>query len=255
MTKSVIRERNLGSNTRIFFTSDVHGSDVCFKKFLNSAKFYEADVLILGGDITGKMIIPIIEQPDGTSIADFLGALKAMKSPEERDAMEQNIRDSGFYRYQTNPAEVERLQADKKLRDELFSKVTVDEVRRWVRLTEERLKDTKVKCYISPGNDDRFDIDHILRESSVVIYPEEEVAWIDEHHEMITTGFVNMTTWKTPRDIPDEELEKKIEGMTAKVENMQDCLFNFHCPPHNTPLDLAPELDATLKPGSHREGT
>jgi len=235
-------------NTRIFFTSDVHGSDVCFKKFLNSGKFYQADVLILGGDITGKMIIPIVEQPDGTFIADFLGAVQKMKSPEERDVIEQKIRNSGFYPYQTSPSEVEKLEIDKKLRDELFSKVMIDNVRRWVQLAEQRLENTKIKCYISPGNDDRFDIDETLRGSSRIIYPEEQVVWLDEHHEMITTGFVNMTPWKAPRDIQDEELQKKIDAMTSRVENMQDCIFNFHCPPYNTPIDLAPELDATLKP-------
>jgi Icc-related predicted phosphoesterase len=236
------------AKTRIFFTSDVHGSDVCFKKFLNSAKFYKADILILGGDLTGKMIIPIIEQPDGTFIADFLGAEQTMKTLEERDALEKDIRNTGYYPYQTTPGEVEKLQADKGLRDELFSKVMADSVRRWVELAEERLKGTGVKCYVSPGNDDRFDIDEALRGSCAVIYPEQEVMWIDEHHEMITTGYVNITPWNAPRDIPDEELQKKIEAMTGQVKNMQDCIFNLHCPPFNTPIDLAPELDATLKP-------
>ena len=71
------------ANTRIFFTSDVHGSEVCFLKFLNAAKFYQADVLILGGDITGKMIVPIVHQPDGTAVADFLGTQQLMKTPNE----------------------------------------------------------------------------------------------------------------------------------------------------------------------------
>jgi Icc-related predicted phosphoesterase len=58
--------------TRIFFTSDVHGSDVCFMKFINAAKVYQVDVLILGGDVTGKMIVPIVRQPDGTYFSEFL---------------------------------------------------------------------------------------------------------------------------------------------------------------------------------------
>jgi Icc-related predicted phosphoesterase len=56
------------ANTRIFFTSDVHGSDVCFLKFVNAAKFYQANILILGGDMTGKMIVPIVEQGDGSFV-------------------------------------------------------------------------------------------------------------------------------------------------------------------------------------------
>jgi Icc-related predicted phosphoesterase len=236
------------ANTRIFFTSDVHGSEVCFMKFLNSAKFYQADVLILGGDITGKMIVPIVHQPDGTAVADFLGTQQLMKTPNEVQAIEKNIRNSGYYPYSSTPEEVEKLQADKQLVNELFSKVMAQGVKRWVGIAEERLKDSKAKCFISPGNDDRFDIDAALRESSVVIYPEEKVVSIDDNHEMISSGWANITPWNSPREVPEEELIKKFGPMVDKVQHMENAIFNLHVPPYNTPLDLAPELDATLKP-------
>jgi Icc-related predicted phosphoesterase len=51
-------------NTRVFFVTDVHGSERCFKKFLNAGKFYKANAVMLAGDITGKMIVPIVKQPD-----------------------------------------------------------------------------------------------------------------------------------------------------------------------------------------------
>ena len=47
---------------KIFFATDVHGSEICWKKFINAGKFYETEVLILGGDMTGKAIVPIIAQ-------------------------------------------------------------------------------------------------------------------------------------------------------------------------------------------------
>lgn len=236
------------ANTRIFFTSDVHGSEVCFMKFLNSAKFYQADVLILGGDITGKMIVPIVHQPDGTAVADFLGTQQVMKTPAEVQALEKNIRNSGYYPYSSTPEEVEKLQADKQLVNELFSKVMAQGVKRWVGIAEERLKGSKAKCFISPGNDDRFDVDAPLRESSVIIYPEEKVVSIDDNHEMISSGWANITPWNSPREVPEEELIKKFGPMVDKVQHMENAIFNLHVPPYNTPLDLAPELDATLKP-------
>ena len=236
------------ANTRIFFTSDVHGSEVCFMKFLNSAKFYQADVLILGGDITGKMIVPIVHQPDGTAVADFLGTQQVMKTPTEVQALEKNIRNSGYYPYSSTPEEVEKLQADKQLVNELFSKVMAQGVKRWVGIAEERLKGSKAKCFISPGNDDRFDVDAPLRESSVIIYPEEKVVSIDDNHEMISSGWANITPWNSPREVPEEELIKKFGPMVDKVQHMENAIFNLHVPPYNTPLDLAPELDATLKP-------
>jgi hypothetical protein len=234
--------------TRIFFTSDVHGSEVCFMKFLNAAKFYQAQVLILGGDVTGKMIVPIVKQPDGTYAAEFLGNNQVLKTNEEREALEKNIRNSGFYPYLTDPAEMEKLTAEKKLQDELFSRVMASGVKRWVGIAEERLKGTNVKCYISPGNDDRFDIDPVLKGSSIVLYPEDEVVKIDDYHEMITTAWTNPTPWNSPRETTEEDLAERIAKMTSNVKNMENCIFNLHCPPYDTPLDTAPELDETLKP-------
>ena len=234
--------------TRVFFTSDVHGSEVCFLKFLNAAKFYQAQVLILGGDITGKMIVPIVRQPDGTFTSEFLGTPQTLRTTDERESLEKNIRNSGYYPYTTNPEEAQALSNDKKLLDELFSRVMVEGIKRWVHIAEERLKGTNVKCYISPGNDDRLDIDDILKSSPVVLYPEDQVVSIDEHHEMITTAWTNPTPWKSPRETTEERLAQMIELMTGKVQGMDSCIFNLHCPPYDTPLDVAPELDENLKP-------
>ncbi len=47
---------------RVFFATDVHGSEVCWRKFLNAGKFHKADVLIMGGDMTGKAMVPIVSR-------------------------------------------------------------------------------------------------------------------------------------------------------------------------------------------------
>src|SRR5437773_12566702 len=46
---------------RVFFATDIHGSEICWRKFLNAASFYKADPVILGGDVTGKVMVPITE--------------------------------------------------------------------------------------------------------------------------------------------------------------------------------------------------
>ena len=226
----------------------MHGSEVCFSKFLSAAKFYQVDVLILGGDITGKMIVPLVQESDGTWTGEFQEIPQVAKTVQELELLEKNIRFSGYYPYRTVPAEMEKLQHDKKLVSELFSKVMVDGVGRWVALAEERLKGTKVKCYISPGNDDRFEIDNILKASSIVLYPEDNVVKIDDDHEMITTAWTNFTPWHSPRETSEEKLAEMLEAMISKVQNMENCIFNLHCPPNNTSIDVAPELDETMKP-------
>lgn len=47
---------------KLFYATDVHGSEICWNKFISGGKFYEVDTLILGGDMTGKAIAPIIAQ-------------------------------------------------------------------------------------------------------------------------------------------------------------------------------------------------
>lgn len=217
-------------------------------KFLNAAKFYRADALILGGDITGKMIVPIVEQTDGTFVAQFLGNQEIMETRKESEELEKKIRSSGFYPYRTIPSEVEKLENSKGLLDELFSKVMVESVKRWVSIAEEQLKGTNVKCYISPGNDDRFDIDNVLKSSSFILYPEDEVVSVDSNHEMITSAWTNYTPWHSPRETSEEKLNEILEGLAARVQRMENCIFNLHCPPFDTTLDLAPEIDQDFKP-------
>jgi Icc-related predicted phosphoesterase len=54
----VFRQPKKRRAMRLFFATDLHGSEVCFRKFLAAAKVYEPDVLILGGDFAGKGLVP-----------------------------------------------------------------------------------------------------------------------------------------------------------------------------------------------------
>jgi Icc-related predicted phosphoesterase len=234
--------------TRIFFATDVHGSNLTFMKFLNAAKHYGANILILGGDLTGKYVVPVVQQSDGTYVADYLGNDHILRTVQEREDLEANIRNIGYYPYLTTPTEMEKLRCDQKLVDELFSKLMVDQVKHWISVADERLKGSKVKCYISPGNDDRFVIDEVLRSSVIVLDAEGDVVWLDDSHEMITSGWTNLTPWHSPRETSEDELAEKLNGMISKVEWMENCIFNLHAPPYHTAIDLAPEIDETHKP-------
>ena len=237
-----------GKRTRLFFATDVHGSERCFRKFLNAGKAYNADVLILGGDLTGKMLVPIVEHERDKFSASFLGDEYHLSGSQEVEAVEKNIRAVGCYPYRTTPDEIEGLSSDKGKLAEVFSELMITSIQEWMDIADSRLRGTGIKCFVSPGNDDILAIDGALRSSESVINPEGRVVKIDESHEMISCGFANMTPWKCPRDISDEELAGKIEEMTSKVKNMGNCIFNLHCPPHGSGLDEGPKLDETLKP-------
>jgi len=235
------------TDTRIVFASDIHGSERTFIKFVNSAVFYKANVIIIGGDITGKLIIPIIEQPGGTLKTNFLGSDILVKEDELR-LLEKKIEDTGFYACRITVDEKIMLDNNPEKVNELFSHLMIQRAKRWVDLAESRLKGINVKCFISAGNDDSFTIDKVLENSDYIIYPEGKVVMVDEDHEMISCGYSNPTPFNCPRDVSEEELLNRIEAMTSQVNDMKNCIFNFHCPPYNSQIDVAPELDASLKP-------
>jgi Icc-related predicted phosphoesterase len=232
--------------TRIFFITDIHGSDRCFRKFLNAAKFYQADVLILGGDITGKVLTPIIQEAD-TFRCTYQGSEMVLKTKAELDDFRNTAADSGSYTVVVEPAEFKELEASPDKVSALFMRLMVGRVQEWVSLAEERLGKTSVRCFISPGNDDIFELDPILSSSQYVANPEGRVVKLDEEHEMITLGYTNHTPWHSPREVDEDVLAGKISGMAEQVETMKSAVFNVHVPPIDTPIDQAPKVDETLK--------
>ncbi|HEY6283778.1 MAG TPA: hypothetical protein VIW22_07625 [Nitrososphaerales archaeon] len=227
--------------TRIFFTTDVHASDRCFRKFLNAAKVYKADILILGGDITGKVLVSILETPDGKYKLTFFGRETLVKKDKLQET-QKALLDAGQYSFVATSEELAKMQVEKSNADKVFNEVMAKAVSNWVQLAEERLKGTSVKCYISPGNDDRFEIDEALRDSGQVLNPENKVVELAGGFEMITLGYANPTPWHSPRELSEAKLGEMIEALASTVKRPETAVYNLHVPPINTQLDKAPAV-------------
>lgn len=234
--------------TRIFFATDIHGSEKCFRKFINTHKFYQADVLILGGDITGKVIVPMTRQPDGHYTASLLGNQYDLETEQDLVDFEQRTAMAGFYAYRTTPDEIQALEADKAALDRLFARLMDQRIEQWLALADERLQGTGARCFITPGNDDQFSIDRLFEASACVMNPEGKVVMVDDDHEMLSSGWSTYTPWNSPRETTEVELGHKISAMVSQVNDMENCIFNLHNPPYDTKIDAAPKLDENLKP-------
>jgi Icc-related predicted phosphoesterase len=234
--------------SKIFFATDLHGSEKCFLKFVNAAKFYKVNTLIMGGDITGKMMIPVVKEPNGKYHATFLGSKRKAGNDEELQDLLRAIRFAGYYPYLTDPKEMEELQTDNTKVDSIFKELMLRNVKRWIQIAEERLKGSGIKVYVTGGNDDVAEIEQIIGSAEYVIDPEEEVVTIDGKYEMISTGWSNPTPWKTARECSEEQLWEKIEKMATQVKDMKNCIFNLHVPPIGSGIDSCPKLDENLKP-------
>jgi len=228
--------------TRLFFCTDLHGSEICFRKFLQAGRIYEAGVVIMGGDCTGKMIIPLVHSGNGTYRVEWAAGNFELSDAESLEEQETAIKNNGLYPVRMEPDEYESVQADPERLKTLFHDVTLQTLGEWVELAESRLRDSGVQVIITPGNDDEFDVDDVLAASEFIEAPEGKVTRIGGEYEMLSVGWSNPTPWDTPREYPEEKLSERIHELAAQVENMEKAIFNIHVPPFNTGLDNAPEL-------------
>ena len=235
------------SGFHLFFATDIHGSETCFRKFLNAGLVYKADVLIMGGDMTGKILAPLVAQGGGKFSFEWLGAAYIL-TEDELPEYEKQMRMSGCYPYRTTPEEKAQLEQDPTKLKLLFAQVMRDSVTQWLALAEERLAPAGVECYITPGNDDVMDVDEAFKAAHLVHDPEGQCLVVKGEYEMIASGYSNRTPWNSPREMDEAALEAYIQGMAKQLNDPHKAIFNFHCPPHDSGLDTAPKIDRTLKP-------
>ena len=233
---------------KLYFATDVHGSEICWKKFISAAKFYEVDTLILGGDMTGKAIVPIIAQGGDKYKVTLLEQESILEGQEAVDKMVATIQNRGYYPYVTDPDEVAEIAGTPGKSDALFLDMVLATINRWMEYADNKLAGTGIRCYVCPGNDDIFEIDAAIAASKSVRSVEGQVIELDEHHEMVSSGWSNPTPWDTHREEPEEALLERIETIIAKAKNPSNAVFNLHAPPYGSGLDEAPELTSDLRP-------
>jgi Icc-related predicted phosphoesterase len=231
---------------RIFFATDIHGSEVCWRKFLNAGAFHKADVLIMGGDMTGKAMVPIVGRTSGPWRLTLQDQEHVLATEAEAVAMEKRISDRGYYPIRLTPDELTAWNADQALVDARFKAEMLGMVERWMALADERLAGKGIRCVVSPANDDIFEVDPIIAAAKLVDLGEDNLIELDGF-AMVSTGWANPTPWNTFRELPEPELRSKIDGLVARVPDRRRAIFNFHAPPYGSNLDNAPKLDPNMR--------
>jgi uncharacterized protein len=242
----------MGKAIKLFFVTDIHGSNTCYRKFLNALKAYNVDFGILLGDLTGKVLVPLVEKPGVGWETTLMGTHTEIANQEELEKLKKTIEMMGYYwvhqtldqfhEFRENPAKV----------DILFKNLMLQRLKEWIALADERLAGTTYKVYMAAGNDDHFEVDRVIEDSSAIINCNNKNVPVGEH-EMVTFSWTNPTPWNTPREKPDDELEPMLEELVAKVKDKSNSIFNFHAPPYGYALDLAPELTKDLVQAADRK--
>jgi Icc-related predicted phosphoesterase len=231
---------------RIFFATDIHGSEVCWKKFLNSGPHYEADVVILGGDMTGKALVPIVEEGGGRWHATLLENREELKSEDEVVRFEDAVKRRGYYPFRTTPDELQELSSEESRWHALFDQHMIGTVERWMQMADERLAGKGIRVFVCPGNDDQVEIDEVVEAARTVELGEGRVVDIDGF-QLASSGWANRTPWDTYREEDEPDLSTRIETMLESVTaDPERTIFSLHCPPYGTGLDDAPQLSAEM---------
>jgi Icc-related predicted phosphoesterase len=231
---------------KIFFATDIHGSEICWRKFLNAAAFYKADMVVLGGDVTGKVMVPIIALGSAWEVT-LRGEKIRMETRQELEDVERRIRDRGSYPTVVTPDELDSLNEADGSVDRRFTVEMVRSLDRWLDMADGKLHGGQIPCILNGGNDDIWEIDSIIESSPSVSFAEGKVLDLGGFY-MVSMGWTNPTPWNTFREAPEDVLTGKIDAVASQIPDMGRAIFNFHAPPYGTGLDEAPALDENMRP-------
>lgn len=229
----------------LFYAGDIHGSRLCWRKFVNAGAHYPADALVMGGDLTGKALSPIIDLEDGSYLSSVIGEQRTARSDEELEQIRRAINANGMYPLIVDREQARRLETDRAYREETFEAALLAELRLWVEFADERLAGTGRRAFVIPGNDDPWSIDEVLCSGSCVEACDQEVRRLGGH-ELVSFGFSNRTPWDTPRELDEEEIYSRLRGLVDQLEEPATAIFNIHVPPYDSSLDTAYEVDEEL---------
>ena len=228
------------------FATDLHGSDLVFRKFLNAVAVYEATVAILGGDLTGKRLVPITKHGAQYSVT-ILDEQLTFETEQELEEVRSQIRNLGHYPVVVSLKSWQRWRPT-QLVESRFEQECQQQVADWMRRAAERLEPLGIPLYVTGGNDDYFSIEAILDESPWITNAEGQVLEIAPGLQMISTGYGNLTPWQCPRDVTEEELAQRIDVMATRLDGESRAIFNLHVPPYGSGLDRCPKLDTSFNP-------
>ena len=232
---------------KIFFATDIHGSEICWRKFLNAAAFYKTDMVILGGDVTGKVMVPITTSSPGHWDVSFGGQRVQLSTQAELDDMKRRIRDRGYYPAVMTLDELDALNEEDGSIDRRFTQEMTKGLEMWLDMADGKLHGGEIPCILNGGNDDIWEIDDIIEQSPCVSFAENKILDIGGFY-LASMGWTNPTPWNTFREAPEDVLTTKIDAMVSSIPDMNRAIFNFHAPPYGTGLDEAPALDETMRP-------
>lgn len=223
--------------SKILFSSDLHGSDMVFSKLLNAAIANKVDAIVIGGDLSGKTITPIIDVGNGVFKTNYLGTVKVVNNVNAFNQIERDINNIGSYPIVLSIEQIEKLNSDENFKKSLFLKATIDKLRGWLNLAQLMLKPHNIRLIMICGNDDYYELDEVIEDSGFAENPERKIVIIADKFEFFGDSSSTITPFDCPRDISEDEIKQRILNRLKSISDFHNAIFVFHTPPFNSSLD------------------
>lgn len=232
----------------IFYVADIHGSDLCFRKWLNAAGFYGADVLVIGGDLTGKVLLPIYPAGGHNEAwtATWKDRVHRLETSSEVAELIRLARNDGAYGFVTTADEMAEIGASIERERAVFGRLKVEALEAWLALADERLADRRTRAFLMAGNDDPPEIDALLAEARSLVDVQGAATELAPGIWMASRGESTPTPWHTPRELPDPALGELVRDAVSGLPTGGTTIWNLHMPPYDTGVDRAPRLNDSL---------
>lgn len=232
---------------RIFFATDIHGSDLCFRKFVRAPNYYGADLAILGGDLSGKVLIPIYSLPNGRFMAKTTHGPIDLLTESEVKEFEKHLADQGKYTVRNPPTREGMGKPYSQVNEEAFRDVIIDRLTRWIDLAKKESRHSGVRFLWIPGNDDPLFVDELLNDSEEIINIDEQIFQIDPYMYVSGLGGSNPTPWNTPREFEESDIRRRLIRLVKMTPDIFQTIYVIHVPPYDSGLDEAPVLDKSFR--------
>lgn len=243
------RDKGRDGQCVLLFCSDLHGSELTFKKLLRALEIWKVDALVMGGDVAGKTLVPVLASGDGSYRVSWLGEEQDVTGQELAD-VEADCRNMGYYPVKVDAEGYGQLAADDAHRAGIWDKVIAERWLEWLHALEQRCEELEIPAFVMAGNDDPWSLDAVYRdwEGTRVTPADGAVVALTDGWQLLSCGLANTTPWQCPRDVSESKLAEELATLQSAADPTRHSVANIHVPPFNTGLDLAPRLDTSVEP-------
>ena len=240
---------------RFFFATDIHGSDLCFKKFLRAADFYGVDALLLGGDYSSKSLVVYISSKNGWQAKVGDESIQ-LSTRSELENFQKSFSNTGHLLIELDQHQFELFQTTEQSRERFFELAQRERLSRWTGMAAEQLSKRSIPVYHIPGNDEPLYCDEFFNEAPFIPIHRRHIR-VQDDLTLLGVGGSNPTPWHTPREFQENEIEAIIESSISDSLSGIPMIFFGHVPPFKSGLDNAPALNPDLSYqlvlGSHKK--